>query len=86
MVELNWQFHQVINQAARSQQLRSLIRQAVRMIPSNFLEVMPVHDSGEHDHLLRALRNGQGPQAREIAEQHVLTAGKSLAEWLSAPG
>ena len=86
MVELNWRFHRVINQAAGSQQLLSLIRQAVRMIPSNFLEVMPVHDSSEHDHLLRALRGGQAPQAREIAERHVLTAGKSLAEWLPGRG
>ena len=86
MVDLNWRFHRIINQAAGSQQLLSLIRQAVRMIPSNFLEVMPVHDSSEHDHLLQALRSGQAPQAREIAERHVLTAGKSLAKWLPGRG
>jgi DNA-binding GntR family transcriptional regulator len=56
------------------------------MIPFNFLEVMPVHDSSEHHHLLQALRNGQAPQARDVAERHVLTAGKSLAEWLSGNG
>lgn len=83
-VDLNWQFHRVINQAARSRHLLSLIRQAVRLIPSNFLEVMPVHDHDEHHQLLRALRGGQAQQAREIAEQHVLGAGKSLAEWLAA--
>ncbi|HEY6790934.1 MAG TPA: GntR family transcriptional regulator [Trebonia sp.] len=86
MVDLNWRFHRVVNAAAGSQQLLSLIRQAVRMIPSNFLEVMPVHDSGEHHHLLQALRGRQAPQAREIAERHVLTAGKFLAEWLSGNG
>ncbi|MGD0700650.1 MAG: GntR family transcriptional regulator [Trebonia sp.] len=85
-VDLNWQFHRIINEAARSPQLLSLIRQAVRLIPSNFLEVMPVHDSSEHDQLFRALRGRQAQQAREIGEQHVLAAGKSLAEWLAAAG
>jgi DNA-binding GntR family transcriptional regulator len=82
-VDLNWQFHRVINEAARSPQLLSLIRQAVRLIPSNFLAVMPVHDLSEHHQLLRALRGGQAQQARDIAEQHVLAAGQSLAEWLA---
>ncbi len=85
-VGLNWQFHRVINEAARSAQLLSLIRQAVRLIPSNFLEVIKVHDSSEHDQLVRALRGRQTQRAREIAEQHVLAAGKSLAEWLAAAG
>ena len=81
MTRLDWQFHRVINGAARSRQLLSLIRQAVRLIPSNFLEVIQVH---EHDQLLRALRDRQAQRAREIGEQHVLGAGKSLAGWLAA--
>ncbi|HEY3882648.1 MAG TPA: GntR family transcriptional regulator [Trebonia sp.] len=86
MTDLNWRFHRVVNTAAGSRHLLSLIRQAVRMIPSNFLEVMRVHDPGEHHLLLAALRDGQAERAREVAEQHVLAAGKSLAEWLSGTG
>jgi DNA-binding GntR family transcriptional regulator len=84
IVDANWHFHRVINEAARSRHLLSLIRQAVRLIPSNFLTVMPVHDNREHQQLLTALRAGHAKRAREVAEQHVLTAGKSLADWLTA--
>ncbi|UGQ15058.1 GntR family transcriptional regulator [Yinghuangia sp. ASG 101] len=84
LVDLNWRFHRIINEASRSPHLLSLIRQAVRLIPSNYLEVIPMHDqSGEHDELLRALRDGRARQARDVAERHVLSAGVSLAEWLS---
>lgn len=82
-VELNWRFHRIINEASGSRHLLSLIRQAVRMIPSNFLEVIPVHDDGEHRRLLDALRDGQAHRAREISELHVLDAGRSLAGWLA---
>lgn len=72
------------SKAARSRHLLSLSRQAVRLISSNFLEVIAVRDHSEHHRLLRTLRDGLPQQAREIAEQHVLTAGRSLAEWLNA--
>jgi DNA-binding GntR family transcriptional regulator len=82
MVDTNWQFHRVINRAARSRQLLGLLGQAVRLIPSNFLEVMPVHNNSEHEQLLQAVRGGQPRRARVIAERHVLEAGRSLADWL----
>ena len=85
LVEANWRFHRVINQAARSPHLLGLIRQAVRLIPSNFLAVMPVHDNSEHESLLLALRKRDSERARAIAEAHVLTAGESLADWLAHP-
>jgi len=83
MVEANWQFHRVINGAARSPHLLVHIRQAVRLIPSNFLAVIPVHDHSDHQALLRALRDHRASRAREIAERHVLVAGQSLAGWLT---
>ncbi len=81
LVEANWRFHRLINTAARSPHLLALIRQAVRLIPSNFLAVMPVHDNKEHESLLAALRDRRSQHAREVAEAHVLSAGESLANW-----
>jgi DNA-binding GntR family transcriptional regulator len=83
LIDANWQFHRIINQAANSQQLLALIRQAVRLVPSNFLAVMPVHDNSEHQELLDDLRKGRAKQARAVAEKHVLAAGQSLAGWLA---
>jgi DNA-binding GntR family transcriptional regulator len=85
MIHANSQFHRVINEAARSQQLLSLIRQAVRLIPFDFLAVLPVHDNTGHREPLRDVRAGRAQPAREAAERHVLAAGKSLADWLHRP-
>ena len=84
LIDANWQFHRIINEAAGSKHLLSLIRQAVRLIPSNFLAVMPVrtHD-GEHEQLLHRITDGDAPAARAVAEQHVLAAGASVAGWLA---
>jgi DNA-binding GntR family transcriptional regulator len=83
--EANWQFHRTINKAAGSKHLLSLIRQAVRLIPSNFLAVIPVqsHDDSEHEQVMRHIRAGDSAQARAVAERHVLAAGESLAAWLA---
>jgi DNA-binding GntR family transcriptional regulator len=83
LIDVNWQFHRIINQAASSQHLLALIQQAVRLIPSNFLAVMPVHDNSEHQELLDDLRKGRAKHACEVAEKHVLAAGQSLAGWLT---
>jgi len=85
LIDANWRFHRMINEAAQSKVLLSLIRQAVRLIPSNFLAVVPVEANGDQDHaeLLSAIGSGLEPQAREIAERHVLAAGEALAHWLA---
>jgi DNA-binding GntR family transcriptional regulator len=85
LIDANWRFHRMINEAAQSKALLSLIRQAVRLIPSNFLAVVPVEANGDQDHaeLLWAIGSGLEPQAREIAERHVLAAGEALVHWLA---
>jgi len=85
LIEANWNFHRAINGAAGSKHLLSLIRQAVRLIPSNFLAVIPVrtHDGSEHEQLMSHIRNGDAARARAVAERHVLAAGESLASWLA---
>jgi DNA-binding GntR family transcriptional regulator len=85
LIEANWRFHKAVNQAAGSRRLLSLIHQAVRLIPSNFLAVIPVrtHDGSEHEQLMNHIRSGDAAAARTVAEQHVLAAGESLAMWLA---
>ena len=86
LIDLNWRFHHIINTAAGVPHLRSLMRQAVRLIPSNFLAVIPVHNQAEHDELLDCLREGDAMRARRVAEQHVLGGGEALAKWLRERG
>ena len=88
LVGANWHFHRIINQASGSKHLLSLIRQAVRLIPSNYLAVVPLraHDGLEHEQLLRHITDGDAAAARAVAEQHVLTAGASVAGWLAEQG
>jgi len=81
----NWRFHQEIHRAAHSPRLMTQIKQAVRVVPSNFLRMFPEHEQHalhEHDQLLRALQDRDAADARAVAERHVLDAGRSLVDWL----
>ena len=85
--EANWLFHQAIHRAAHSSRLLTQIRQAARVVPTNFLTLFPDHERhslDEHEALLDALDEHDAETARVIAERHVLDAGRSLAEWLAA--
>ena len=83
--EANWHFHQKIHHAAHSPRLMAQIKQASRVVPTNFLTLFPDHEKhslDEHHQLVDALRDKDAERARGIAERHVLDAGRSLAEWL----
>jgi DNA-binding GntR family transcriptional regulator len=83
--EANWHFHQKIHRAAHSPRLMTQIRQASRVVPSNFLTLFPDHEKhslDEHQELLDALGAKDVERSRTIAERHVLDAGRSLADWL----
>lgn len=83
--EANWRFHQEIHRAAHSPRLLAQIKQAVRLVPTNFLTLFPEHEKhslDEHAQLLDALEARDAAAARRIAERHVLDAGRSLADWL----
>jgi DNA-binding GntR family transcriptional regulator len=84
-IDANWRFHRELHRAAQSPRLLAQIRQAVRVVPSNFMEVFPEHENhslNDHSELLSALAARNAPRARQIAERHVLDAGRSLATWL----
>jgi len=86
IVDANWQFHREIHHAAHSRRLMAQIRQAVRVVPSNFFAMFPDHEHNaleEHQALVSALADRDADKARDIAERHVLDAGRSLAEWLA---
>lgn len=83
--EANWRFHQAIHRAAHSPRLLAAIKQAARVVPTNFLVLFPEHEKhslSEHEELLDALEKRDADHARVIAEHHVLEAGRSLADWL----
>ncbi len=83
--EANWRFHQEIHRAAHSPRLLAQLRQAARVVPTNFLTLFPDHEKhslDEHDELLQAIADHDSEHARSIAERHVLEAGRSLAAWL----
>ncbi len=86
VVVANRRFHRALNQASRSPRLLTYLRQAVRVVPGNYFDLFPEQagrSRREHAELLDALARGDGSAARIIAEQHVLTAGEALGEWLT---
>jgi DNA-binding GntR family transcriptional regulator len=85
IIDANWQFHREIHRAAHSRRLMAQIRQAVRVVPSNFFAMFPEHEHNaldEHQALVSALADRDADKARDIAERHVLDAGRSLADFL----
>ena len=89
VVDANRRFHRALNRAARSPRLLTYVRQAVRVVPSNYFELFPEqeqHTLREHAALLTALADRDGVTARRLAERHVLDAGEALGGWLDAQG
>ncbi|GLD00507.1 GntR family transcriptional regulator [Mycobacterium kiyosense] len=87
--EANWHFRQKIHRAAHSPRLMAQIKQAARVVPTNFLTLFPDHEKhslDDHEALLDAFADKDAERARAIAERHVLDAGRSLAEWLEQRG
>ena len=85
VVAANRRFHRAVNLASRSPRLLTFLRQAARMVPTNYFELFPEQErTSREDHaaLLGALERRDAPAARAIAEAHVLGAGEALGEWL----
>jgi|HubBroStandDraft_4_1064222.scaffolds.fasta_scaffold162586_2 DNA-binding GntR family transcriptional regulator len=87
VVAANWRFHRALNLASGSPRLLTFLRQAVRVVPTNYFELFPEQEDRameEHAALLAAMERGDGTAARSIAEAHVLRAGEALGDWLLA--
>lgn len=85
VVAANRRFHRSLNLAARSPRLLTFLRQAVRVVPTNYFELFPEQEKRsrrEHAELLDAVERRDGAAARSIAEAHVLHAGEALGDFL----
>jgi len=85
VVTANRRFHRALNLASGSPRLLTYLRQAVRVVPASYFILFPERESTsrtEHAALLSAIRKGDGPAARAIAEAHVLDAGAALGDYL----
>lgn len=84
VVDANRRFHRAVNLAAGSPRLLTYLRQAVRVVPASYFDLLPEQERrsrADHAALLDAIGTGDGAAARAIAEAHVLDAGAALDAW-----
>src|ERR1700753_426519 len=80
IVDTNWNFHREIHRAAHSRRLMAQIRQAVRVVPSNFFAMFPGHEHNsldDHQALVSALAEGDAEKGGGSAHGHRRAAGRS---------
>lgn len=86
VVAANWAFHRALNRAAGSPRLLTYLRQAIRIVPASYFELFPEQEErsrAEHVEVLGAIERGDHAEARHLAEEHVLGAGRALGQWLT---
>lgn len=89
IVNGSWQFHSAINRSCGSPRLRTLIKQASRTIPPDFLSYVPEQrevSQGEHADLIEAIEAGDAERARRIAERHTMAACERMLDSLAHRG
>jgi DNA-binding GntR family transcriptional regulator len=89
VVAANRAFHRAVNHCSRSPRLLTHLRQASRVVPTNYFQLFPeqeIRSQAEHAELLDAMAAGDGATARHLAEAHVLVAGEALGDWLQHQG
>jgi DNA-binding GntR family transcriptional regulator len=89
VTDLGHQFHRLINLAARSPRLASLLGSTVRYLPNRlYASVEASVQSTLHAHpsILEALETGNPRLARTRMRDHILASGDSLIETLDARG
>jgi DNA-binding GntR family transcriptional regulator len=83
---LNFQFHRLINAAAPdSAQMRRFLRGTSRFVPRHVYKGVPGWlDASAQDHeaILDALRQREGPAAAAATRRHILNAGSLLVDYL----
>jgi DNA-binding GntR family transcriptional regulator len=84
---LNHEFHRLINRAARSRRLSSVLGMLVNAIPGTFYEShsdwsTQAHE--DHRNTVEALASGDGARARQEIEHHFLGAADRAVEFLDA--
>jgi DNA-binding GntR family transcriptional regulator len=83
VARLNWRFHTVINKAARSTRLESMLRFASSMIPHvafELLEDWPRTAMPDHEQLIAALTAHDAEAAERIMARHVHIGAEGLVD------
>jgi DNA-binding GntR family transcriptional regulator len=86
---LNWRFHRLINHMSPTIYLPSIARMLARNIPRKYFSVIPgrqVTAQADHRRLVLALQTRDAAASREIAEQHIRTAGEMVVRHLEQIG
>jgi DNA-binding GntR family transcriptional regulator len=86
LVDINWAFHHTVNLAADSPRLLTLLKQAVRVVPTDFFQRFPEHEDTahrEHEAMLEAFRRKDGELARRLTEKHIEYGGHRIVEWIA---
>src|SRR5690606_30162397 len=89
LARLNWDFHSMINELAHSRKLIAMFRILNRHVARTYIVEFPTRierSNEEHSLLLNALRNKDALEAGTIMEQHVVSAGADLIEYLRERG
>lgn len=92
---LNWEFHRMVNRAARSTRLNALLRQLSSSIPHAAFELVdrwPTRALTDHGQILKALEDRDEEGAAELMYRHIEDGSKHMIAMLeersnvSAPG
>lgn len=84
---LNFEFHRIINRAARSRRLLKVLGMLVNAVPGSFYESHTQWSAKAHaDHrrMIQVLADGDGPAARREVEDHFLEAAERAVSYLEA--
>lgn len=87
-VRANDLFHEVIQSAARNEQLRRAILFVYRSIPRNLTgramggdQRLQRRNAAEHARIVEAIIDGDGPASRQRMTEHVTRSGEIVATW-----
>jgi len=88
-VDLNWQLHRRINRMAGSRKLLVGLRKVSLDLPRDYLEHVPQWSSRsntEHAAILAAMRKRHHTDANRLMQEHVVSSGRGLVEFLESQG
>lgn len=89
LVEHNWRFHELVNQASRSPKVLAVIRSVAMAMPREYLaafpELVPALNADKAA-IVAALKNRDGDSAAALMQAHVLRGGANLISYFAEKG
>lgn len=83
--DLNWDFHSMVNHAARSTRISALLRHLASAIPHAAFELVdrwPTRALADHELILGALKDRDGERAAELMYRHIEDGSKYMIAML----